>query len=132
MIWFTHFEGNKNTLLYHFFLANYKVLFGFYRNLRLEDRFPLHTIGGKWLFLQDIVAPFYLFIKSSYLLNYVKSAGDMTKPEMFLKSEVQVSGPFRTGLRYSYEMKFEDDHLNKFHINGNQKISGEWVRVQDF
>lgn len=132
MILFTHFEGNKHSLLYHFFLANYKVLFGFYRNLKLADRFPLHSIGGKWMFLQDFAAPFHLFIKSSYLLNYLKYSGNETSPEMILKSEVKVSAPFRTELRYWYELKFEEDKLNKFLIHGNQKISGEWVRAKDF
>ena len=131
MIWFTHFEGNKHNLLYHFFLANYKVLFGFYRNLKLEDQFPLHTIGGRWKILQDFIAPFYLFIKSSYLVNYIKHSGNTASPEILLKSGVRVSGPFKTGLQYSYELKFSEDGLDKFMINGNQKISGEWVRVKD-
>lgn len=132
MIWFTHFEGKKHTLLYHFFLANYKVIFGFYRNLRLDDQYPLHIIGGKWIFLQDFIAPFHIFIKSSYVLHYVKSSGNSTPPDITLRSEARVNGPTVTGLHYVYELKFEEDRLNKFLISGNQKISGEWARVKDF
>jgi len=81
--------------------------------------------------LQDFIAPFYLFIKSSYLVNYIKHSGNTASPEILLKSGVRVSGPFKTGLQYSYDLKFSEDGLDKFMINGNQKISGEWVRVKD-
>jgi urea transporter len=131
LIYFTHFEGERNSLLYYFFLANYKVIFGFYRNLKLEDLFPLHIIGGKLRFIQDFLSPFYLFIKSTFTLNYVKSGGQALDPEMLLKSEAQVKGPFGPGKTLSFELHFKGENLDKFVILGNQKESGEWVWVKE-
>jgi urea transporter/murein DD-endopeptidase MepM/ murein hydrolase activator NlpD len=131
MIWFTHFEGSRDSLLYHFFLANYKVIFGFYKNLILEDQFPLHLIGGRLKFLQDLVAPFHLFTRSVFTLKYVSSGGPASGPEMLLTSEARVKGPFNTGLQYNYELYFNRDCLDTFIINSNQKASGKWDRVRD-
>lgn len=131
MFWFTHFEGSRKSLLYHFFLANYKVIFGFYKNLKLEDQLPLHLVGGRWRFLQDFVAPFHLFTRSVFHLNYVRSGGPSSGPEMLLLSEAKVKGPFDAGLQYTYELHFRGDCLETFAISGTPKESGKWVRVKD-
>lgn len=71
-IWyFTHFEGNKNSMLYYFYLATYKVQLGYYQGLVVHDSFPIHILFSKaGLFLQDFVAPFFLFLKTSYRMHY--------------------------------------------------------------
>jgi urea transporter len=132
MIYFTHFEGDRKSLLYFFFLANYKVIFGFYRNLRLEDQFPLHIIGGRLRFLQDFVSPFYLFTKSTFTLNYVRSSSHAREPEILLRSDAVVSGPLGMGIHYAFELNFKGENLEKFIILGNQKESGEWIWVKEF
>lgn len=131
MIYFTHFEGDRKSLLYYFFLANYKVIFGFYRNLRMEDQFPLHIIGSRLRFLQDFVSPFYLFTKSTFTLNYIRASGHAREPEILLRSDATVSGPLGKGIQYAFELNFKGECLEKFVILGNQKESGEWVWVKE-
>jgi len=64
---FRHYDGPKNTLLYYFFLANFKVQLGFYRKMEVNDILPLNLIlKNPVLLFQDFVAPFFKFI------NYMK------------------------------------------------------------
>jgi hypothetical protein len=74
MFYFTHFEGDKRSLLYYFYLGCFKVIYGFYRGLQVEDHFPLNVLSrGPLRYIQDFFAPFYLFTKSVFKLEYVKS-----------------------------------------------------------
>jgi urea transporter len=68
---FRHYEGTKNTLLYFFFLASFKVQLGFYKDLELTDSYPLNLIMKKpLLFFQDFAAPFFKFLRSEYRMKY--------------------------------------------------------------
>lgn len=129
---FTHFEGNKRSLLYPFFLGNYKVLTGFYRNLALDDRFPPSLLAGRAaLFFQDFIAPFAIFIRSSYLLEYVKSAEGAGSPEIMLRSQAYVDLPFSTGKKFNFELNFRHDRIDHFIIRENGKSPSKWVNVSN-
>lgn len=65
--YFTNFFGSKNSLLYLFYQVAFKVLLSSEKPITVTDYFPLNTISMnaiKWL--QDIVAPFYLFVRMRY------------------------------------------------------------------
>lgn len=67
LLYFTHYEGSKKDLLYHFYLAFYKVLLASYKDVPLNDEFPQNAVFKfPLLQLQDFFAPFYLFLKISY------------------------------------------------------------------
>jgi urea transporter len=69
--YFYNFVGSKRSLLYYFFLAAYKVPLGFYKDVTIKDTFALHfTFSKAGLFLQDFIAPFFVFLKADYLLKY--------------------------------------------------------------
>ncbi len=68
---FSHYEGPKNTMLYYFFLAAFRIQFGFYRNIEVTDSYPLNlTIKNSLLYLQDFAAPFFKFLRSKYTIRY--------------------------------------------------------------
>lgn len=68
---FQHYEGSKGTLLYYFFQATFRVQLGFYKNMEINDRFPLNLIlKNPLLFFQDFVAPFFKFLHSEYKMRY--------------------------------------------------------------
>jgi urea transporter len=132
LFYFTHFEGDKHSLLYYFYLGSYKVIYGFYRGLKVEDHFPLKDlIRGPVKVLQDFLAPFYLFTRSVYKLDYLKSADHFLNPEMQLHSEAYVNLPFRSMRQLSFDLFFQGDILEKFVIRENQKEPSEWVRSKD-
>ncbi|MCS3736630.1 urea transporter [Mucilaginibacter dorajii] len=70
MFYFTSFYGDKQSLLYKFYLAAYKVIFNDAEDLVINDNLPLHLTHSKaLLWLQDIIAPFYRFMDISYRGN---------------------------------------------------------------
>jgi hypothetical protein len=69
--YFYNFIGSKRSLLYYFFISAYKVPLGFYKDVTVKDTFALHFVFSKaGLFLQDFIAPFFVFLKSDYYLKY--------------------------------------------------------------
>lgn len=73
MFYFTHYDGDKSSLLYSFFLGVYKVQKGFYNNMVITDQYPLHIyFPNKILWFHDFIAPFYQMAKSQYKLSYTK------------------------------------------------------------
>lgn len=87
---FTGFQGNKHSTLYHFYLASYRVIFGFYKKIELKDPLPLSTTKYYFLrFIQDFVAPFYRFIKPSFTLNYIHMDEQFDQSNIELKSKIR-------------------------------------------
>jgi len=89
-LWFfTYFEGDRSSMLYLFYLAAYKVQLGFYKDLTVEDSLPVnHTFPRRTLFLQDFVAPFFLFLRSDYKINYAGIDNTLSPGSIRLESRV--------------------------------------------
>ena len=68
MFYFTSFYGDRNSLLYYFYLTAYKVLLGYYPDIEIADLFPLHIIRKNKLslWIHDVIAPFYQYLKVQY------------------------------------------------------------------
>ena len=87
LLYFTHFQGNKKSLLYYFFLAAYKLQSGFYQDLILRDRYPLNLMFRQPLMsLQDFLAPFWRFFNSEYELRYTWIDNEISTTEIRLES----------------------------------------------
>ncbi|MFD2200754.1 urea transporter [Shivajiella indica] len=75
---FIHFTGNRQSLLYKFFLAAYKISFGFSHGLQLKDSIAINMIfHPSRIFIQDLVAPFYRFLKGEYVLSYPEKSREL-------------------------------------------------------
>jgi len=84
---FTHFEGDRASLLWYFYLNAYKVVTGFYKGLVIEDRLPLSIIKSGFLkYVQDVIAPFFIFLKPVYTMNFIREADDFTNSRIWLES----------------------------------------------
>lgn len=122
--YFTSFDGNKNSLLYYFYLANYKVMTAFYKNLKIKDFYPLNnTANNIMLVLQDFIAPFYIFMKSEYQLNYVSKKDDFTNSDIILESKAEIKIGKMITKEVSFETQIVDNIINSFIIQqGKKKI----------
>jgi urea transporter len=90
MFCFTHFTGEKSSILYHFYLGLYKVFSGYYKNFNLEAEIPQNkTFSFPLLTLQDFMAPFYMFLKTEFRLNY-KEADHNPGPRL-IKAESRLT-----------------------------------------
>ncbi len=75
--YFTNFTGTKFSPLFWFFIALFKVPFGFLPNSKIKDPVPVNLLfNGILKFLQDFVAPIFLFLNVDYQL-VMKEAGDI-------------------------------------------------------
>jgi len=65
--YFTAYYGTKNSLLYLFYKAAYKVVFAYNTDSSVADTFPLqHFLKTPLMWVNDLVAPFFQFIKVDY------------------------------------------------------------------
>ena len=86
--YFYNFIGDRSSLLYYFFLSAYKVPLGFYKDVIILDTFALNFVFSKaGLFIQDFIAPFYVFLKSNFSLIY-KQIDDSISPSYLELSAV--------------------------------------------
>jgi len=77
MHYFTNYIGKKDTGLYWFFLALFKVPLGFLSGSNISDTIPLNMMfRGVLKFLQDFIAPVFLFLKVDYEMT-MKEAGNI-------------------------------------------------------
>jgi urea transporter len=62
---FTHFDGNRNSLLYAFYLAAFRLPMVFIEGYSSSDFLPVNKVFKGWrLFLQDFTAPIFLYLSA--------------------------------------------------------------------
>lgn len=93
MFYFTAFYGNKESLLYFFYLSAYKVYLGDLNQDELTDAMPLTIIRNKKIsiWLHDFIAPFHNFIRVWYSFKAESSNIDFNSETLILKSKIQIS-----------------------------------------
>ncbi len=93
MFYFTTFYGNKNSLLYYFYLSAYKVFLGDIDKQEVTDAMPLNIIQKKNIanFIHDFIAPFYNYIRVIYCIKTTKNTNDLLSNNLVLESNIDVS-----------------------------------------
>jgi urea transporter/murein DD-endopeptidase MepM/ murein hydrolase activator NlpD len=95
VFYFTHYEGSRSDALYYFFLALFRVPLLFEPRISIRDSIPLFSSAKPWMrWLQDWVAPFRIFLKTSYTLRYTEIDQDMDPQWIGLSTAVihEISG----------------------------------------
>lgn len=123
--YFTNFNGQKNSALYWFFITMFKIPFGFQPNSKIDDSLPVNLMFGGFIkFLQDFIAPAYLFLKANYRLT-MKEAGDILSAgdiEMNASITQKVAG--RETRKIESEIKIEpENHILVYISFKDVKIS---------
>ncbi|MCK9421613.1 MAG: urea transporter [Bacteroidales bacterium] len=121
---FTHFDGDRSSLLFRFFIGAYKIMMGYYPNLLVKDTFAINTFNNRALgLLQDFAAPFFLFIKSEYSLNYLGMDDELRQTGIRLKSVSSASIGGHEVKRMECEMFIGLHGLEQFIIHENEKTT---------
>jgi len=90
MHFFTNFIGKKYSPLFWFYVSLFKVPMGFQAGSRIQDSLPVHQLfGGIMKYLQDFVAPLFLFLKAEYELT-LKETGDILSSDS-VKMEAEIT-----------------------------------------
>ncbi len=120
--YFTHFEGDKKSLLFYFYLGAYKVISGFYKSLKIEDNYPIHALNNRGLiFFQDFIAPFYMFMKSEYTMEYKGLKDNLTDSKINLVSNASVKYGKRKTRQLNFEIEIESNRFKRFVVNDGNK-----------
>ena len=121
---FTHFNGDKFSVLYYFYLSTYKVQKEFYPGLVLKDRYPLnHVFSKRALFIQDFVAPFFRFLDARFNLLFHSIDNDLSPEEIIIRSQTKTY--FLKNLLKTLDFKLEINKagIHALHITeGNKKM----------
>jgi hypothetical protein len=87
--YFKNFVGDRKSLLFTFYLALFRVQTGYYQDLEIRDAVPVNqTFRGIRLLLQDFLAPFGFFLKSTYKIRYSYLDDELSPGRILLKSNV--------------------------------------------
>ncbi len=123
------FYGDKNSLLFHFYIASQQILMSFYPNLRIENPLNISEVySASQRFLQDWIAPFYLYLQAKCMLNYAHIDDDIQSPKIILEGMVQPSNLLSKKSFFDFKLEFENGQLSQFKLNSsNQQLTATCV-----
>lgn len=121
LLYFKHYEGKKNTLLYFFFISAFKILQGYYPDLVLHDKFPLNLIYKyPILGLQDFTAPFWKFLQSDYSVKYDFIDNEISPSKIVLKSTAKNSVFGQDVGVYNSIIELDNNGIKQFSVKGKR------------
>jgi urea transporter len=75
--YFTHFDGDRKSLLYNFYLAAFRIPLVYIEGHKSTDYLPLNRIFGGWrLFLHDFTAPFLMYLKVNFEVDMILAGSE--------------------------------------------------------
>ena len=118
---FTNYTGTKYAPLFWFFIALFKVPTGFLQNSQITDSIPLNLMfSGVLKFIQDFIAPVFLFLKVDYRLN-LKEAGDiLSSGNVVMEAEITKNIFGKTIDVYKVEINISQENIIQVHIIFNE------------
>ena len=122
LLYLEHFEGKRNTLLYYFFIAAFKIQLGYYQDIVLTDQYPVNLIFRRIiLFLQDFLSPFYMFLLSSYRIKYEYIDNEISPSSIMLKSSA-INSVFGKELRKIHvSIQISELGIQQFEVDNGKK-----------
>ncbi len=119
---FKHFEGNKKSLLYYFYLGCYKISLGYYKNLKLEDNYSLSEIFSlPKLVIQDFFAPFFRFMSAHYNIEYEYLDDNMSPTKILLKSNSSAKILNQEIIRFDFNIEIGQNGIAVFEVKSKNK-----------
>jgi len=130
MFYFTAFYGNKNSLLYYFYLTAYKVFLGNAEDMEIKDAMPINIIRNKRLaiWLHDFIAPFYNYIRVNYSIKTTPASNPFDTGTIQLESKVDISFPGKLKQDSTSIITVKNNCISEFTYTGAKtKISAQCV-----
>lgn len=130
LFYFTGYEGSRNTLLYHFYCCAYKILLGSGQPVTVQDTFPVQAFASHPLrWLQDIFAPFHIFMRMEYESRVV-SSGDLLNSSAIRCSGIRKQRLFGKAKQIdSFELEITGGQIRSFSFSHPEKTTARCVVV---
>lgn len=117
----THFTGDRNSLLAHFYNAHYQVLLAAYIGVEIQDQLPVHHIWKRgYRYLQDFLAPFVLFLSAKHITKIEKPESATRADDLNIHSTIHMMAGSRKLNTLEYLSFVQDSKLHTFsmlHLN---------------
>ena len=118
VFYFTNYFGEKDTLLYYFYLSAYKVLLSSEKGITVTDTYPLNAFSTHPLqWLQDFMAPFFIFMKMKYESNTQHNDGLLSSGKISLESRQYKRLFFKNKETMKTKVEVENGQLQSFTIS---------------
>ncbi|MBU2650349.1 MAG: urea transporter [Bacteroidetes bacterium] len=128
VVFFIDFTGNRKSLLYYFYLGAFKVIYGYYQGITINDRIPDHMFTVSWIKpFQDFMAPFLRLVNITYTLELAEKTSDFLNEKITLNSKVNACIGKKPIRNIRFRMEIADGKLSVFTITApNKEIKAIW------
>ncbi len=114
--YFKHFQGDKSSLLYYYFLAFHKVNMGFNKNIEINDIInPSMIFAKQKMILQDFIAPFYVYLKAKYHLKYTDIDDDIMQSKLNIETGISI----KNKMKYQFKSQINEKGIQQITIIEN-------------
>ena len=104
---FINFEGNKSSFLYQLFLSLYKVEQCYYKDLTITDNIAINNVfSGSKIYIQDLIAPFYIYLKANFNLKYKSIDNEFSHSEINVESFYELKSSSKPLKKINYKIAF--------------------------
>ena len=127
--YFTLFEGDRDSLLFYFYMGTYKVLLGYYKRMKVQEQYPLYLMAPKGLrYLHDFTAPFFQYMAAHYTMQYVSIDDDLSPSKIELKSTASLNTFGKIRKEIKFDLTIKESRFYSINIEvGNKKIIAQCV-----
>ena len=115
--YFSNFIGNKNGLLYLFYLSAYKVLLSAEHPIEVTDQLPLNVFANNFIrWIQDFTAPFFLFIRIKYQSKIISEDNLLGSGTVSIETSIQQQYGWMKQNKYNANITIADQKLQTIEI----------------
>ena len=116
VLYFTTYEGNKDSLLYYFYLSSFKIFLGDCKTLDIQDTFPIHSVfDGTLKYAQDLIAPYYQFCQGNYTSKLTET--NKENNSFIIRSSLHKKIAGKSAGKIEFEVIGDKISLNKITVN---------------
>lgn len=117
LFYFTDFEGDYYSLLYHFYIGAHKVLLGYYQQIQLTDKLmPQRFFNPLISALHDFTAPFFHYCKVKYHFEFEFCDNNHHPTKIVFKTNCEAKILGKISNQEKYQFTLENGQIEKIEI----------------
>jgi hypothetical protein len=129
VFYFVHFEGNRKSPLYFFYLAFFQVPLYYGKQTKVADQFPPNQVFSKVsMIFQDFLAPFAIYLVGKYSLNLPEKKDLFGNDEVHLNSDVRLCIFDQIIQSWKFSMNLSEEGIEVDGQSESSKIQLKWER----
>lgn len=121
MFYFTDYYGEKDTWLYHFYLATQKVLLGYYPEIELKEKLLVsHFFHPMVLAIHDFTAPIAHYCHANYEMKFGEVDNIHAPKRLQLHSEAEAICFKKSLKKNTYQIDLKDGQIDQMIVTTNK------------